>query len=563
MSSNMESETTMSMWMEKRRILVTCSKGTAPYLKQEILALGLPVHEESEAAVETEGAMAEAMLLNLSLRTGQRVLLLLNEGQAKTPDDIYNATINLPWEDILHVDGYVCITSSVDTPEIRDPRYANVKVKDAIVDRLRSLFRRRPDSGSDRTGAVVHIYWKDDNYRIFADTSGEPLSRRGYRKIPLTAPMQETLAAAVIMATGWTGDGPFINPMCGSGTLAIEAALIARRRAPGILRDNFGFLHLKDFDDDLWQQVRLKVRKGERKEIPGRIIATDISLDAVRAAGVNAGRAKMGRYIQFRQCPFESTPIPEEKGVIVMNPPYGQRLGEEADLIGLYGGIGDYFKERCGGYRGYIFTANPDLTKKVGLRTSRRLILYNGELESRLLEYEIYEGSRKQQHTEEKRPDRDGEQLRAIDSDPGADQAAGREHAKITTVTGDRFKSAPAALIKTRNNKIKKSPETISNQRFGKTSGEGNREPGRAISRQITQSERSLKSTPYRNSGLDKPAPAGLRRNDDGGTEMELFKGLDVMPGRVEEIIDVDAIPDREAAPERRAPRRRLVIPKK
>ena len=548
-------------------------------MKQEILALGLPVHEESEAAVETEGTMEEAMLLNLSLRTGQRVLLLLHEGQAKTPGDIYDGTINLPWEDILHVDGYVCITSSVDTPEIRDPRYANVKVKDAIVDRLRNLFRRRPDSGSDRTGAVVHIYWKDDHYRIFADTSGEPLSRRGYRKIPLTAPMQETLAAAVIMATGWTGEGPFINPMCGSGTLAIEAALIARRRAPGILRDNFGFLHLKGFDDDLWQQVRLKVRKGERKEIPGRIIATDISLEAVRAAGVNAGRAKMGRYIQFRQCPFEDTPIPEEKGLVVMNPPYGQRLGEEADLIGLYGGIGDFFKERCGGYRGYIFTANPDLTKKVGLRTSRRLILYNGELESRLLEYEIYEGSRKQRPTEEKRQDGDGEQLRAIDSDPGADQAAGRGYAKITSVTGDRFKSAPPALIKTRNNKIKKSPETLSNKRFGETRGEGNREPGKAPSRRITQPERPLKKTSFRDSGLDKPVPAGrkqeesgndlkildsgLPRNDDSGTEMELFKSLNEMPGQGEDIISADAHPDWEAVQVRRTPVRRRVIPRK
>jgi putative N6-adenine-specific DNA methylase len=392
----METEAITSMWMEKRPILVTCAKGVAPYLKQEILAMGLPLREESEAAIETEGTMEHAMLLNLSLRTGQRVLFLLHEGRAKTPGDLYDGIFKLPWEDILHADGYVCITSSVDTPEIRDQRYANLKAKDAIVDRLRNLFRCRPDSGPDRSGAVVHLYWKDDLYRIFADTSGEPLSRRGYRKIPLTAPMQETLAAAVIMATGWTGEGTLINPMCGSGTLAIEAALIARRRAPGLLRDNFGFLHLKGFDDDQWQQVRLKVRKGERKDVPGRIIATDISLDAVRGAGINAGRAKMGRHIQFCQCPFEKSPIPAGKGVVIMNPPYGQRLGEETDLNALYKGIGDFFKEKCEGYRGYVFTGNIDLAKKVGLRTSRRVILYNGELESRLLEYEIYEGSRKQ-----------------------------------------------------------------------------------------------------------------------------------------------------------------------
>jgi len=532
MLKNLEPETTTSMWMEKRRILVTCSKGTAPYLQQEVLALGLPVHEESEAAIETEGAMEDAMLLNLSLRTGQRVLLLLHEGQAKTPGDLYDGVINLPWEDILHEDGYVCITSSVDTLEIRDPRYASLKVKDAIVDRLRNLFRCRPDSGSDRTGAVIHVYWKDDLYRIFADTSGEPLSRRGYRKIPLIAPMQETLAAAVIMATGWTGDGPLINPMCGSGTLAIEAALIARRRAPGLLRDNFGFLHLKGFDDDLWQQVRLKVRKGERRDIPGRIIATDISLDAVRAAGVNAGRAKMGRYIQFRQCPFEETTIPGEKGIVVMNPPYGQRLGEEADLAGLYKGIGDFFKERCEGYRGYVFTANLDLAKKVGLRTSRRVILYNGELESRLLEYEIYEGSRKQQPlTEEKHRSEDGERLRESYSGPEADQVAGGRYAKITSATDSQSVS-----IRTRNNKIKKSPENINRQRFGTTSREQNRESGRILSRRIINQEETSPE----------------------------FKAIpDEMPARVEDIINASTHPGAESPPERRVPVRRRVIPKK
>ena len=531
MLENVKPEATISMWAENRRILVTCSKGTTPYLKQEILALGLPVYEESEAAIETEGTMAEAMLLNLSLRTGQRVLLLLHEGQAKTPEDVYAGTINLPWEDILHVDGYICITSSVDTPEIRDPRYANVKVKDAIVDRLRSLFRRRPDSGSDRTGAVVHIYWKDDQYRIFADTSGEPLSRRGYRKIPLTAPMQETLAAAVIMATGWTGEGPFINPMCGSGTLAIQAALIARRRAPGILRENFGFLHLKGFDDDLWQEVRLKVRKGERKEIPGRIIATDISLEAVRAAGVNAGRAKMGRYIQFSQCPFEDTPIPGEKGLVVMNPPYGQRLGEEADLAGLYEGMGDFFKEKCEGYRGYVFTANLDLAKKVGLRTSRRVILYNGELESRLLEYEIYEGSRKQPPKEEKRWGGEGEHLPASDSGPWSHQETGRGYAKITSQPGES--AAPRKIIKS---KIIKSPEIISSPCFVKASRDGDREPVKVLSRRIIQ-----------------PGETSPR-----------FKAIpDEMPGRAKDIIDADARPNTESAPVRRAPVRRRVIPKK
>jgi len=386
----------IELWNDTSPILVTCARGITPYLREEILALGLPVREVSEAAVETAGAMTDAMRLNLVLRTGQRVLFLLHEGMARSPGDLYAGAVDLPWEEVLHVDRYFCVTSAVDTPEIRDPRYANVRVKDAVVDRLRGLFRRRPDSGSDRTGAVVHLYWQGDRYRIFADSSGEPLSRRGYRKIPLTAPMQETLAAAALMATGWTGEETLINPMCGSGTLAIEAALIARRRAPGLLRENFGFFHLRGFDDDRWQSLRVRVRKEERKEIPGRIIATDISPEAVRGAAINAGRAKMGRHIQFRVCPFAATPVPQSPGVVIMNPPYGLRLGEEEELGHLYGEMGDFLKTKCGGYRGYIFTANLELAKKVGLRTARRLIFFNGELESRLLEYPLYEGSKKQ-----------------------------------------------------------------------------------------------------------------------------------------------------------------------
>ncbi|HOF05503.1 MAG TPA: class I SAM-dependent RNA methyltransferase [Syntrophales bacterium] len=431
----------INLWNDKRPILVTCARGISPYLEREILALGMPVREVSEAAVETTGGMIDAMRLNLCLRTGQRVLMLLHEGRARTPDDLYAAAISLPWEDVLHVDRYFCVTSAVATPAIRDPRYANVRIKDAIVDRLRRLYRRRPDSGSDRTGAVVHLYWQDDLYRIFADTSGEPLSRRGYRKVPLTAPMQETLAAAVLMATGWTGDTPLVNPMCGSGTLAIEAALLARRRGPGILRENFGFLHLRGFDDDLWQHLRLQVRKEERPDFPGRIIASDISPEAVRAAAVNAGRAKMGRHIQLRVCPFAATPVPREQGVVIMNPPYGQRLGADEELERMYGEMGDFLKTGCHGYRGYVFTANLELAKRIGLRTSRRLIFFNGELESRLLEYPLYEGSGKQPRPEAKPPYKSPEEVGGTprDTEPAA------PYARIIKAPGP---AAPRKIVK-------------------------------------------------------------------------------------------------------------------
>jgi putative N6-adenine-specific DNA methylase len=280
----------------------------------------------------------------------------------------------------------------VDTPSINDTRYVNVKAKDAIVDRMQEKFGLRPDSGPDRDRAVVHVFWRGDKVSVYLDTSGEPLSRRGYRKIPLSAPMQETLAASVILATGWNGRRSFVNPMCGSGTLAIEAALFAQGRAPGLLRSNYGFIHLRGFDPAAWRLVRAAAHKTE-KETAARIIATDIDPRAVEAARQNALTAGVHERIEFSVCPFAETPLPEKSGVVVLNPPYGERIGEISSLTGLYREIGDFFKKRCGGHRGYIFTGNAVLGKQVGLRTKRRIPFFNGEIECRLLEYELYEGS--------------------------------------------------------------------------------------------------------------------------------------------------------------------------
>ncbi|MCJ7746906.1 MAG: THUMP domain-containing protein, partial [Desulfobacterales bacterium] len=186
----------MSLWTQKNRIVITCAKGIAPFLKEEVVSLGLPILSEGIADVETEGTMEDAIKLNLFLRTGQRVLFLLEEFNAKRPDELYNKVSRIKWEDIIPEDGYLCVTSSVETPTIKDSRFANLKCKDAIVDRMNEKCGRRPDSGPKRDRTVIHLYWKDERCQIYVDTSGEPLSRRGYRRIPLRAPMQETLAAS-------------------------------------------------------------------------------------------------------------------------------------------------------------------------------------------------------------------------------------------------------------------------------------------------------------------------------------------------------------------------------
>lgn len=381
--------------MRNSRIVITCSKGVPPYLREEVLSLGLPVLSESAAGVETKGTMDDAMRMNLFLRTGQRVLFLLEQFKAQNPDELYAGVSRIPWEDYVSPDEYLCVTSAVDNPTIRDSRFANLRCKDGIVDRIKKKCGRRPNSGPQRTGAVIDLYWKDDLCRIYLDTSGEPLYRRGYRRIPLKAPMQETLAAAVIQATGWKGKGNFINPMCGSGTLAIEAAMIALERAAGLLRKNYGFMHLKGFSLSSWQEILREAKGRAKKSFDGKIVATDIDSKAIRESRQNAAAAGVDSSIEFARCDFSETSIPDEGGVVVLNPEYGERLGKIEELREIYKGIGDFFKKRCQGYTGYIFTGNLDLAKKVGLKARRRLVFFNSNIECRLLEYDLYEGTRR------------------------------------------------------------------------------------------------------------------------------------------------------------------------
>jgi putative N6-adenine-specific DNA methylase len=385
----------MAFWTNKSRIVITCAKGVPPFLKREVLSLGFPVLSEGRAEVETEGTMMDTLRLNLLIRTGQRILYLVDSFHAKTPEDLYKKISRFGWEDYISEKGYFSVTSSVQNPTIKDSRYPNVKCKDAIVDRIKEKCGRRPDTGSERGGVVIHLYWRSNQCQVFFDTSGEPLSRRGYRMIPLKAPMQETLSAAVVLATGWSGEGNFINPMCGSGTLAIEAAWIALGRAPGLLRSNYGFMHLKGFDDSSWKALRRKIRAEGKDQFNGRIIATDISQQAIEAGKKNAMTAGVERFVEFGVCDFSETPVPSGRGRVVLNPEYGERMGEIEKLGGVYRGIGDFFKKKCNGYTGYVFTGNLDLAKKVGLRTKRKILFYNGPIECRLLEYDLYEGSRK------------------------------------------------------------------------------------------------------------------------------------------------------------------------
>ncbi|MFA6025986.1 MAG: hypothetical protein WC727_06045 [Ignavibacteriaceae bacterium] len=385
----------MTLFEQTNKILISCPLRAVPFLKEEVLSLGFQIVAESLTHVEITGTMADTMLLNLSVRTAHRVLFYLNEFYAETPDELYRNFKKIKWEDYLSEDGYISVSSAVDHPMVNDSRFPNLKCKDAIVDRLRDIYGKRPDSGSERRGAMIYFYWKDNLCQVFFDTSGVTLAKRNYRKMPFLAPMQESLAATTLLAANWKGEGNFVNPMCGSGTLAIEAALIALHKAPGLFKDNFAFMHLKGYDDSVWQKIRSEIKNKSLKSFNGKIIATDISGEAIYAAKQNAKTAGVDHLIEFAQCDFRETEIPEGGGIVFLNPEYGERLGEELKLESVYKAIGDFFKQKCQGYTGYIFTGNFSLAKKIGLRTKRKIPLFNGTIDCRLLEFELYSGTKK------------------------------------------------------------------------------------------------------------------------------------------------------------------------
>ncbi|HCW07701.1 MAG TPA: RNA methyltransferase, partial [Cytophagales bacterium] len=288
---------------------------------------------------------------------------------------------------------------AVESPDeiykINNEMFVNVKVKDPIVTRRRKQASRRPDSGPELDKAAFNLYWKDERAEIFLDTSGETLAKHGYRKIPGKAPMLEALVSGTLMATNWDKQSPFVNPMCGSSTVAIEAALLATNRRPGLFRKNYSFMHVIGYDEKKYLNEVDKLQK-QIIQVPNlKVIATDISEDAIEISKVNAAAAGVESLIEFSVCDFELTPFPETPGVIFFNPEYGERLGDVIELEKTYSRIGDFLKKKCQGYTGYIFTGNLDLAKKIGLKAKRRIEFYSAKLDCRLLEYELYAGTKR------------------------------------------------------------------------------------------------------------------------------------------------------------------------
>jgi len=387
----------MQVFSTRNKIIITCNKWLAPALRSDVIGLGFDVDRLFEIGVELTGTVNDCIRLNLNLRCASQVMYSLKTFICNNPDELHQNLVTVPWETMIKPDGYFSVISNVFNDTISTNLFANLRVKDAVVDRMREVSGKRPSTGAELAGAVVYLFWKNDEAEIFLDTSGDSLARHGYRKLPGRAPMLEALAAATILSTKWNKFGAFVNPMCGSGTLAIEAALIATKRAPGLFRNNYAFMHIIGYDKTVYEKERTIIEEQVRHLPNLVIIASDISKEAIKIAKINASVAGVEDLIDFQVCDFESTemPEPEEGAILMINPEYGDRLGEEIELEATYARMGDYMKNKCKGMTGYIFTGNLELAKKIRLKPSRRIEFFNATIDCRLLEYELYAGTKR------------------------------------------------------------------------------------------------------------------------------------------------------------------------
>ncbi|MCL1920024.1 MAG: class I SAM-dependent RNA methyltransferase [Kiritimatiellaeota bacterium] len=404
----------MNFWKDTSYpIILSCARGMVPQTVGELTRMGYAIVDATDNIAVVRGNMRDVMRLNLQLRTAHRVLVPLLRAECRHLRELYDAAYSIEWENLFDADGYFMVNSIVNNDTVRDTRMPSLKTKDAVADRMRNFCGGRPDSGHETHGAAVFLYWQGSEATFFIDTTGEPLSRRGYRKLPGAAPMQETLAAGCVLASGWDPATPFVLPMCGSGTPAIEAALIALNRAPGSFKSHFAFMALKGYritipgeragtsvrqrfgasPEQIWKEMVLTAREQERKEGMPPIIATDISEEAIETAHMNAIAAGVAEHITFYECDFAETKMPPAPGVVFLNPEYGERLGADMDLEPVYSRIGDFFKQKCTGYTGCVFTGNMEMSRKIGLRSLKRIPFFNGPLDCRLIIFDLYEGT--------------------------------------------------------------------------------------------------------------------------------------------------------------------------
>lgn len=372
--------------------MATCSRGLEEVLRAELVALGHGEAASGRGMVSFRGDLGAVYRANLWLRTATRVLRLLSEGPAENREALYELASAVPWEEVVARGQTIMVDAAGTAAAFRNTGFASLVVKDAVVDRLRARLGSRPNVDKKSADIRVHVHLAAPRAGIALDSTGEPLSHRGYRPRGGPAPLSEALAAGVLLLTGYDGTQPLLDPMAGTGTIAIEAALIATRAAPGSRR-GFACERWPDHQRASLLQAREAARL-QRQPPTAAIVASDSEARAVAAAHRNAREAGVGDAVKVEARDVRELVLPGSDAIIVTNPPYGERLGHPAELAGFYRELGDALKRRASGAIAWLLVGNLELAKSIGLRASRRIVLFNGPIECRLLRFDLYEGSR-------------------------------------------------------------------------------------------------------------------------------------------------------------------------
>ena len=381
------------------KFFAVAPKGVETPLVNELKSLGAGKVKQSRSGAFFEGDLEMGYRACLWLRTANRVLLPIASFRAETPEDLYRGVQNIPWAEHLNPNGTLAVDFKSSRSKINHSHYGALKVKDAIVDQFRDQFEKRPSVDRARPDVRVNVYLLGDEAAVSIDLSGESLHKRGYRTGAGEAPLKENLAAAILMCAGWPEvarrGGGLIDPMTGSGTLPIEAALMASDSAPSLLREYFGFLNWNGHRPEIWERL---LKEAEERKSAGMkklppIVGYDADSKGVKNAVASLERVGLRGFIHFERREFAAcVPHPKMKnvpGMVVLNPPYGERLGEIRELKPLYASIGRRLKEHFRGWRASLFTGNVDLGKRMGIRAEKKYSLFNGALECKLLNFRI------------------------------------------------------------------------------------------------------------------------------------------------------------------------------
>ncbi|MBD2041513.1 THUMP domain-containing class I SAM-dependent RNA methyltransferase [Microcoleus sp. FACHB-672] len=368
----------------------TVARGLEPIAAQELERLGALEVRPDFTGVHFAGDKALLYKVNLWARTIFRVLVPIREFRCLHGDMLYREVQKISWDDYLHPDNTLAVNCTGGNQLLNHTHFTALQVKNAIVDQQRSNFGKRSNVDPHNPDLEIDVHIHEDRCILSLNSSGSSLHRRGYRPAMGKAPLKETLAAAILDMAEYTPNLPFLDPLCGSGTLPLEAGLKALNIAPGLFRENFGFMSWRDYDDSLWQELLEEAKNSQLDELKAPIYGSDRDGDILKQARSNAAECGLTKYIKFAQTELYFLEAPADSGILICNPPYGERLGDAQELGNFYKLLGDVFKQRFKGWTAYILTGNKELAKRVGLKTSRRLPVYNGSLACTLLKYELY-----------------------------------------------------------------------------------------------------------------------------------------------------------------------------